>query len=89
MYEYEAKPKSPNSPLASKRGELTHPDDTLELVLGMPRGQVLAIWDEQGKPIIHLGPGENCYDLAKLLPQRDIKPQHLSAIKEWLEQHSK
>jgi hypothetical protein len=51
----------------------------------MTKEQAIAIWDKQGRPVIHLGPGENCHDLAKLLEQRDIKPQHLAAIREWLE----
>ena len=55
--------------------------------LGMTKEQAIAIWDKQGRPVIHLGPGENCYDLTKLLAQRDIKLEHLSAIKEWLEKH--
>lgn len=55
--------------------------------LGISVGQALAIWDKQGRPIIRLGPGENCLDLAKLLEQREIKLEHLSAIKEWLEKH--
>ena len=55
--------------------------------LGMTIEQAIAIWDKQGRPIIHLGPGENCHDLLKLLGRRDIKPEHLSAIKEWLEKH--
>jgi hypothetical protein len=55
--------------------------------LGMTKKQAIAIWDKQGRPIIHLGPGENCHDLTKLLEQRDIKPQHLSAVREWLGKH--
>lgn len=65
------------------------PGSDLEQVLGTTIEQALAIWDKQGRPVIHLGLGENCLDLAKLLGQRAIKQQHLSAIKEWLEQHSK
>jgi hypothetical protein len=42
LYTKGAKTDSPNSPLRTKSRELTHPDDTLELVLGMPREQVLA-----------------------------------------------
>ena len=59
----------------------------LKQVLGMTLEQALAIWDKQGRPIIHLGPGENCHDLAKLLEQRNIKLEHLSAIGEWLQKH--
>jgi hypothetical protein len=55
--------------------------------LGMTKEQAIAIWDRQGRLVIRLSPGENCHDLAKLLKQRDIKPQHLAAIREWLEKY--
>jgi len=55
--------------------------------LGMDTEEALGIWRSEGAPVIHLGPGENCLDLAKLLAQRGIKPEHLSAIRGWLEQH--
>ena len=55
--------------------------------LGMTIEEALAIWDKQGRPIIHLGPGENCSDLTKLLKQGQIKPEHLSAIRGWLAKH--
>lgn len=55
--------------------------------LGMPVEDAIEIWRSAGAPVIHLGSSENCLDLAKLLGQRDIKPEHLSVIKEWLEQH--
>lgn len=59
----------------------------IQKILGMTKGQALAIWDKQGRPIIHLGSGETCHDLAKLLEQREIKPEHLSAIKGWIEKY--
>lgn len=62
-------------------------DSVILQSLGISVGQALAIWDKQGRPVIYLGPGENCHDLAKLLEQRDIRLEHLSAIKEWLEKH--
>lgn len=62
-------------------------DSVILQSLGMTKEQAIAIWDKQGRPIIHLGPGENCHDLAKLLRQRGIKPQHLSAIREWVEKY--
>ena len=55
--------------------------------LGMTTEKAIAIWDKRGRSVIHLGPGENCHDLAKLLEQKDIKSVHLSAIREWLEKH--
>jgi hypothetical protein len=57
--------------------------------LGMTTEEAIAIWAKQGRPVIHLGPGENCPDLAKLLAQRVIKSQHLSAIREWLRKHQR
>jgi hypothetical protein len=55
--------------------------------LGMTTEKAIAIWDKQGRPVIHLGPGENCSDLAKLLNQREVKTEHMSAIREWLEKY--
>ena len=62
-------------------------DESIHQILEMTKEQAVSIWNKQGRPIIHLGPGENCLDLAKLLEQREIKPEHLSVIKEWLEKH--
>jgi len=53
--------------------------------LGMTVEKALALWTEEGKPVIHFGPGENCLDLEKLLNRRDINERHLAAVKEWLE----
>jgi len=53
--------------------------------LGMTVEKALALWTEEGKPVIHLGPGENCLDLEKLLSHRDINGRHLAAVREWLE----
>ena len=71
----------------SKKSTEPSPAQSIQQVLGMAIEQALIIWDKRGRPIIHLGLGENCLDLAKLLAQRDIRPEHLSAIRGWLEQH--
>jgi signal recognition particle GTPase len=55
----------------------------------MTVGQALSIWEEAGKPIIHLGPGENCFGLEKLLSHRDINERHLEAVKHWLEERQR
>jgi hypothetical protein len=52
--------------------------------LGMSREEAVSVWTEAGKPIIHLGPGENCFDLEKLLSHRDINERHLAVIRDWL-----
>jgi len=59
--------------------------DPLEDFLHMTREQIVDIWEEEGKPVIHLGPGENCFDLEKMLSHRDINERHLATIREWLE----
>jgi len=51
--------------------------------------QAIAIWEEAGKPVIHLGPGENCLGLDKLLNHRDINERHLVAVREWLEERQR
>ena len=57
--------------------------------LGMTIEQALIIWEEAGKPIINLGPGENCLDLEKLLSHRNINERHLTAVREWLEERQR
>jgi len=52
--------------------------------LEMTVEQAVSIWEEAGKPVINLGPGENCFGLDKLLSHRDINERHLAAIREWL-----
>ena len=51
--------------------------------------EAVAIWTAEGKPVIHLGPGENCLDLDKLLSHRDINERHLAAIRKWLEERQR
>lgn len=57
----------------------------MEEKLGMTLDDALALWAAEGKPIIHLGPGENCFDLEKLLSHRNVPERHLDAVREWLE----
>jgi len=57
----------------------------LEASLGMPVAEAISMWHSNGSPIIHLGAGENCSDLEKLLTNPTVKPDHLQAIKKWLE----
>jgi hypothetical protein len=61
-------------------------DDRYVEELGMTIGQVLGIWEKEGKPIIHLGPGENCFDLEKLFSHRDINERHIAAVNTWLKE---
>jgi len=63
--------------------------DPLEDYLHMTREQAVDIWEEEGKPVITLGPGENCLDLDKLLNRRDINERHLTAIRQWLEERQR
>jgi len=62
--------------------------DTEEKI-GMTVEQALSIWEEAGKPVIHLGPGENCFGLDKLLSHRDINERHLVTVREWLEERQR
>ncbi len=61
-------------------------DDTLkpEAVLGMPVEKAIELWRSEGAPVIHLGAGENCQDLAKLL-SNPCNERQLEAIKAWLQ----
>ena len=51
--------------------------------------EAVAVWSAEGRPVIHLGPGENCLDLEKLLSHRDINERHLAAIRDWLEKRQR
>jgi len=53
-------------------------------LLGVSVEQALGIWTREGKPAVHLGPGENCFDLERLLSHRDVNPIHLEAVNNWL-----
>lgn len=53
-------------------------------LLGMTLEQAVAIWSREGRPVINLGPGENCANLELMLGHRDINPRHLAIIKSWL-----
>jgi len=54
-------------------------------ILGMPISSVLEIWRSEGAPLIHLGQGENCSDLERLLFHHDVSERDLQAVKTWLE----
>jgi len=62
--------------------------DTEEKI-GMNIEEALAVWSREGKPMIHLGPGENCVDLEKLLNYAVPNERHLTAIRQWLEERRK
>ena len=51
----------------------------------MPVEKVLELWRAEGAPLIHLGPVENCEDLEKLLSSPDVKPEHLEAVRVWID----
>ena len=59
--------------------------DHYEAITGMPVEKALEIWRKEGAPVIYLGPGENCERLDLLLSNHNVKPEHLLAVKVWLE----
>ncbi|MFC2026396.1 hypothetical protein ACFLUX_00255 [Chloroflexota bacterium] len=63
-------------------------DDRHEAVLVMSIKKAVQIWCSEGAPVIHLGPGENCLDLEKLLRNPNISERHLAAVKAWLEKQT-
>jgi len=62
-------------------------DYELSQALGMSIEQALAIWTKAGRPVIHLGPSENCLDLERLLKNNEVNPRHPPVIREWLLKH--
>lgn len=59
--------------------------DLHEAALGMPVAKVIETWRSEGMPLVHLGPGESCSDLEKLLSHPDVPEKHLRAIRHWLD----
>ena len=68
--------------------EGNQPFDRYEVILGMSVEKALEIWRSRGAPVIHLGPGENCLDLEKLLSRPNVKQQHLEAVRAWFEKRN-
>ncbi|MFC1875175.1 DUF3631 domain-containing protein [Chloroflexota bacterium] len=66
-------------------GDTPLPAERREAALGMPVSEALKIWTAEGKPVMHLGDGENCEDLAKLLSNPGVSERHLKTIRAWLE----
>jgi hypothetical protein len=56
----------------------------VEQSLGMTVEQALAVWSKAGKPVVHLGPSENCLDMERLLRNSEVNPRHLPVIRDWL-----
>ena len=72
-----AEENSQNSPPTTKRGEFSCRANTDGLI---------ELWESLGRPIIHLGPGEKCEDLRRLLDNANVLPRHLETVLNWAEQ---
>ncbi|MFC1933274.1 AAA family ATPase [Chloroflexota bacterium] len=89
---YQGYPTEENDTLNNaslKSDPLPKTDDTLntpESVLGMPIEKAIELWRSEGAPVIHLGVGENCFDLARLLSNPSPSERHLEAVRVWLEE---
>ena len=57
-------------------------------VLNMPVEKAIELWRSEGAPVIHLGLGENCLDLEKLLSNSGVSNHHLEAVRAWLEKRN-
>ena len=75
----------------SPNDNVSTPDSGNEIVsgLGVSVEMAFQLWRSEGAPMIHLGPGENCFDLGELLSRPEISPEHLEAVKAWLQEHIK
>jgi hypothetical protein len=73
---------------ARRASQMSFPDDgdrAVSRALGMSKEEALSIWYSEGRPVIHLGPGENCEDLEKLLRWNNgTSGKHFAAVKAWL-----
>ena len=82
------------SPSATKTGDSGSDDNTGGLPVSNAdmtkidpewREKILPLWESERKPVIHLGPGENCFDLAQLLSHGTVKSSHLVAVLSWMD----
>jgi len=83
-HEIDPKPTQP-APKPSPSGDNHH--GHFRDTLGMPADAAVQVWHFAGSPIIHLGPGENCLDLEGFLASPRVRPDHLEAVRVWLEGH--
>jgi hypothetical protein len=58
--------------------------ETIEQLLGTSIEKAVSIWESNGAPVIHLGLGENCFNLRQLLSSDNPNPKNLKVIAEWL-----
>jgi hypothetical protein len=81
-YTREKQKKFPEKPVTPVT-DVTRKDMTL--VDPEWRAKALQVWEMEGKPVIHLGPGKNCFDLALLLSHGSVRSKHLAAVSTWLD----
>jgi hypothetical protein len=83
------KPVSEAKGLKGSKGFVRYMEqDEISKALGMTVEDALDIWTKEGRPVINLGPGENCFGLENLLGRSDINSRHLLAVREWLSRHT-
>jgi hypothetical protein len=51
--------------------------------LAAPRESIIELWTSKGRPVIHLGPGENCEKIETLLSHNDLSAKNVEAINKW------
>jgi hypothetical protein len=100
IYRGEVETTSPNLTLASKKGEVgsgelpgaqlqydnNDNNESIFPTLDVTSEEAIAIWRKEGAPVIHLGPGENCLDLEKLLKSPNPNERQLKVIRDWLQE---
>jgi hypothetical protein len=83
------KPVSEAKGLKGSKGFVRYMEqDEISKALGVTVEQALDVWTKAGRPVINLGPGENCFGLEKLLRRSEVNPRHLLVLRDWLLQHS-
>jgi len=80
--------KSSESSPGGDSGESATPLD-YAAALSMPVEDAIEIWRSEGAPVIHLGPGVNCFDVENLLTRQDVSPEHLEAVRAWLQKQKR
>ncbi len=81
---FEREPVSEAKGSEGSKGFPGEKDNDVSKALGMSVEEAIGVWTSEGKPVINLGPGENCFGLETLLSNRNINERHIAAIKAWL-----
>jgi len=71
-------------PKPLRKNDETDNENPIETIIDMPICEALEIWRSKGAPVIHVGPGENCFDMEDDLISGNLSNSQLEVVKRWL-----